>query len=113
MKLIIDIPKDYYEIIKHDVENHLTDYRPFEIIANGIPLDSVIKDIKKERYNQGFVDGYKNSYDRGHAVIEDIKAEIDKLHKVGNADDGRVYVPINDVFDVIDKHIGKAESEVV
>lgn len=38
VKLIIEIPKDYYEIIKHDVDNHLTNYRPFEIIANGIPL---------------------------------------------------------------------------
>lgn len=38
MKLIIDIPKDYYEIIKYDVDNHLTHYRPFEIIANGTPL---------------------------------------------------------------------------
>ena len=40
-------------------------------------------------------------------AIEDIKTEIDKLHKVGNANDGRVYVPINDVFDVIDKHINE------
>ena len=38
IKLIIEIPKDYYEIIKHDVEHHLTDYRPFIIIGNGIPL---------------------------------------------------------------------------
>ena len=35
-------------------------------------------------------------------VFEDIKVEIDKLHKVGNANDGKVYVPINDVFDVIE-----------
>ena len=46
MKLIIDIPKDYYEIIKYDVDNHLTHYRPFEIIANGIPLDDVKAEIE-------------------------------------------------------------------
>ena len=46
VKLIIEIPKDYYEIIKHDVDNHLTDYRPFEIIANGTPLDDVKAEIK-------------------------------------------------------------------
>ena len=46
VKLIIEIPKDYYEIIKHDVENHLTDYRPFEIIGNGIPLDDVKAEIE-------------------------------------------------------------------
>ena len=48
VKLIIEIPKDYYEIIKHDVENHLTDYRPFEIIGNGIPLDDVKANIEKQ-----------------------------------------------------------------
>ena len=41
-------------------------------------------------------------YKRMRQAIEDIKTEIDKLHKVGNANDGKVYVPINDVFDVID-----------
>lgn len=45
VKLIINIPKDYYEIIKHDVDNHLTDYRPFEIIANGTPLDDLKAEI--------------------------------------------------------------------
>ena len=44
-------------------------------------------------------------------LIEDIKADIDKLHKVGNANDGKVYVPINDVFDVIDKHIEVGTSK--
>lgn len=39
IKLVIEMPKDYYEIIKHEVEHHLTDYRPFEIIAKGTPLD--------------------------------------------------------------------------
>lgn len=48
IKLIIEIPKDYYEIIKHDVENNLTDYRPFEIIGNGIPLDDVKAKIETD-----------------------------------------------------------------
>ena len=51
VKLIIEIPKDYYEIIKHDVENHLTDYRPFEIIGNGIPLDDVKAEIAGMEYH--------------------------------------------------------------
>lgn len=38
MKLIIDVEKDYYEMIKHNVE-HGQEYKPFEIIANGIPYD--------------------------------------------------------------------------
>lgn len=38
MKLIIDVEKDYYEMIKYNVE-HGQDYKPFEIIANGIPYE--------------------------------------------------------------------------
>ena len=48
MKLIIDIPEDYYEIIKHHVNNHQLDYRPFEIIANGTPLDDVRAEIQEK-----------------------------------------------------------------
>lgn len=38
MKLIIDIEKDYYEIIKYNVGNGY-DYKPLVIIANGIPYE--------------------------------------------------------------------------
>lgn len=38
MKLIIDVDKDYYEMIKYNVE-HGQEYKPFEIIANGIPYE--------------------------------------------------------------------------
>ena len=41
VKLIIEISKDYYEILKSEVEQNLTDYYPFIVIGNGIPLDSV------------------------------------------------------------------------
>ena len=77
MKVIIDIPEDYYEIIKYDVNNHLTHYRPFEIIANGTPLD-------------------------------DVKAEIIYYNdKHCNSE----FISVGTVFAIIDKHIGKAESE--
>lgn len=56
IKLIIEIPKDYYEIIKHDVEHHLTDYRPFEIIGNGIPLDDVKAEIEMALAKEGNTD---------------------------------------------------------
>ena len=68
MKLIIDIPDDYYEIIKHNVDNHLTDYRPFEIIGNGIPLD----DVKAEIAN---MDGEINGY---YVHKDDVLSVIDK-----------------------------------
>lgn len=38
MKLIIDIEKDYYEIIKYKVE-HGDDYKPYSLIANGISYE--------------------------------------------------------------------------
>lgn len=49
VKLIIELPKDYYEIIKHDVEHNLTHFRTEEIIGNGIPLDDVKAEINEER----------------------------------------------------------------
>ena len=41
MKLIIDVEKDYYEMLKYNVE-HGQKYKPFEIIANGKPYDDWI-----------------------------------------------------------------------
>ena len=63
IKLIIEIEKDYYEIIKYDVE-HGHNYKYFEIIANGIPYnentngDSISREALKEKlkeryYNDG------------------------------------------------------------
>ena len=80
-----------------------------------IPL-SVIEDIKKERYNQGFVDGYKNSYDRGHAVIEDIKAEIASCRGKFYRNEDNTYSPYMDgtldrVLEIIDRHIIGKESK--
>ena len=42
-----------------------------------------------------------------NAVLEQISDEVNKLKKVSNGN--KVYVGINDVFDIIDKY--KAESE--
>lgn len=39
IKLIIDVDKDYYELIKYNVE-HGQNYKYFEIIANGIPYEA-------------------------------------------------------------------------
>ena len=82
MKLIIDINKDYYEIIKHEVE-HGHDFKPYTLIAHGIPLD----DIKAEQYNQGFYDGYKKATEQANTVIEDIRTEIEELNTYYHAPD--------------------------
>lgn len=39
MKVLIEISEDYYELIKNDVEKHTTNYVPFLMIGNGIPLN--------------------------------------------------------------------------
>ena len=56
MKLMIDIEKDYYEILKFNIENGQK-YKPWEIIANGIPY---------EEKPQGEWIGIKTSCDIGH-----------------------------------------------
>lgn len=50
VKIIAEVDREYYEIIKRDVENHLTDFYPFEIIGNGIPLDDVKAEIEQNAY---------------------------------------------------------------
>ena len=39
IKLIIEIERDYYELMKYDVEQNGADYKPFKIIANGKPYE--------------------------------------------------------------------------
>ena len=48
IKIIAEVDREYYQIIKRDVENHLTDFYPFEIIGNGIPLDDAKAEIEKK-----------------------------------------------------------------
>ncbi len=52
MKLLIDVDKDYYEMLKYNVE-HGQKYKPFEIIANGIPQEKLADDVWKlyEKYH--------------------------------------------------------------
>lgn len=37
MEIVIKIDKDYYEMLKHEVE-HGHDFKPYNLIANGTPL---------------------------------------------------------------------------
>lgn len=38
MKILIDVNKMYYEMLKHDVEVNHNDYLPCALIARGTPL---------------------------------------------------------------------------
>ena len=51
VKVVIEIPKDYYEILKCEVEENQTDYYPFVVIGNGIPLDKAEIEKKCDRIN--------------------------------------------------------------
>lgn len=87
MKLIIEIPKDYYEIIKHDVENHLTDYRPFEIIGNGIPLDDVKAEIEKQiKRDFSFAETETLKVPCHYGIANGLQNAIRFLDNIGKAD---------------------------
>ncbi len=47
MKLVIDVDKDYVEILKYEVRKNKSDYKPFRLIANGIPLEEEFEKIKE------------------------------------------------------------------
>lgn len=49
VKLIIEISKDYYEILKCEVEQNETGFYPFIAIGNGIPLDDVKAEIREQQ----------------------------------------------------------------
>lgn len=48
MKLIIEIEKEYFEMMKHGVE-YGNDFKPYKLIANGTPLDNIISQIEQAR----------------------------------------------------------------
>lgn len=63
MKLLIDVEKDYYEMLKYNVE-HGQDYKPFEIIANGIPYDKVIDEVTELLENEWGYEGMRDDVSR-------------------------------------------------
>lgn len=76
VKLIIEIPKYYYESIKHDVEHHLTEYLPFKIIGNGIPLDDVKLKIEQDMCFDMF-----NDYGNETAIHKELWEILDNIGK--------------------------------
>lgn len=64
IQLIIDVERDYYEMLKYNVE-HGQDYKPFEIIANGIPYENrpqvehkpACEDCDYRKFTEQFISG--------------------------------------------------------
>ena len=60
MKLIIDIPKGTYEAVRVGTINQVLEYKVWNAIKNGTPLDDVKAEIEKEVRNNRcdeFADG--------------------------------------------------------
>ena len=82
IKIIAEVDREYYQIIKRDVENHLTDFYPFEIIGNGIPLDDVKAEIEKKCDRINSIASIL-SYPQ-HREIQELLCEI--LDSIGKAE---------------------------
>ncbi len=76
VKLIIDIDEDTYKYLKN-ISGH-TAYRPFEIIANGIPLDSVRAEIQTRH------DSIQRNIQYDNGRIDALEWVLDVLDNVGS-----------------------------
>ncbi|MBO7733861.1 MAG: hypothetical protein J6S67_14960 [Methanobrevibacter sp.] len=62
MKLIIDIDKDYFEILKYEERNG-NDFKPIKLIANGTPLEEELFNIENELFkNLKYSDYVESEY---------------------------------------------------
>ena len=89
VKLIIEIPTDLYEITKAKVDKNMTNTISAKSIANGIPLEDILEDIKAEiltlDYDIDFVDYDYNDMpmtDEIHTICREEVMQI--LDYIGN-----------------------------
>ena len=82
----------------------------FDELPSVIPSIQAVEDIKKERYNNGFYDGYKKATKQANAVIGDIKTEIEEVCGSYGWDDYDFCSGLIMARKIIDKHT-KAEME--
>ena len=75
MKLIIDIDKDYYELIKADVKSG-NDYKPCVLIANGKPCDEALtRQSVKDECNEWTSVCTGTCYGRDTFSAEDVRGD--------------------------------------
>lgn len=86
IKLIIEIPTDFYEITKAKVKKNMTHTLSAESIANGIPLNDVKEQMKKAR--RFHVGTFEDDNPIDHGIVEGIDKAIAILDNVGKAKSG-------------------------
>ena len=69
MKLIIDIPKGTYEAVKVGTINQVLEYKVWNAIKNGTPLDDVKAEMTALRYGS---DTYKHAIDDVIEILDNI-----------------------------------------
>ena len=86
IKLIIEIPTDFYEITKAKVKKNITHTLSAESIANGIPLNDVKEQMKKAR--RFYIGTFEDDNPIDHGIVEGIDKAIAILDNVGKAKSG-------------------------
>lgn len=122
MKIVIDVDKDYYEMLKYNVE-HGQNYKPFEIIANGIPYEEK-RDKEMTGYNElregqefygnGYKQGYADAelkYNEGEKIMTDkIKRAVADEFKY-RASQGRTNYSMEEVIYIVNEVIDEVAFE--
>lgn len=68
MKIIIDIPEDYYKIIKHDVDKGM-DYLPCVLIAEGTPLQKRHTELVNRQIIADYVHSHIQEINTGYGDL--------------------------------------------
>ena len=75
MKLIIDIPKEEYELVRHGNKSYTTELELMNAVANGVPVPKGHGDLidRKDLIENGISKGFCDWYDEikmADAIIE-------------------------------------------
>lgn len=74
-----------------------------QMAVGALKADANLEQIKENRYNQGYYDGYKHATEMATAVINQIKLEIDEKSDIHP--DGEFYIKNIDVKRIIERHV--------
>lgn len=84
MKLIIDIPKGTYEAVKVGIINQVLEYKVWNAIKDGTPLDDVKEQMKKTRCFH--VGTFEDDNPIDYGIVEGFDKAIAILDNIGKAE---------------------------